>query len=140
MIAPIFLDTSYVLALANKDDKYHELAQTAFELITSPYLTTEAVLVEIGNALSRQRWRSIGATMLSEMRGSWDIEIIPVDSSLLERAIALYSSRMDKEWGLTDCISFVAMRELGLTYVLTTDKHFEQAGFLNLIDVPTNPS
>jgi predicted nucleic acid-binding protein len=41
---------------------------------------------------------------------------------------------MDKEWGLTDCISFVMMQERGLTTVLTVDKHFEQAGFLNVMN------
>lgn len=129
----IFLDTSYILALANVTDRYHELAQTAFELISSPYLTTEAVLIEIGNALSRQRWRSLSVKLLYEMRTSWDLEIVPVDSSLLERAIDLYCSRMDKEWGLTDCISFVVMYEYGLNQVLTTDRHFEQAGFQNVL-------
>jgi hypothetical protein len=52
---------------------------------------------------------------------------------LLERAIALHSSRTDKEWGLTDCISFVVMQERNLTQVLTTDRHFEQAGFQNIL-------
>jgi len=40
---------------------------------------------------------------------------------------------MDKEWGLTDCISFVVMKDRKLTDVLTTDHHFEQAGFKSLL-------
>jgi predicted nucleic acid-binding protein len=39
----------------------------------------------------------------------------------------------DKEWGLTDCISFVVMQEQGLTDALTADHHFEQAGFTILL-------
>lgn len=58
---------------------------------------------------------------------------MPVDSELLARAIALYTNRSDKEWGLTDCISFVVMQERGLTDALTTDHHFVQAGFHNLL-------
>jgi uncharacterized protein len=42
-------------------------------------------------------------------------------------------SRRDKEWSLTDCISFVVMKERGLTEALTADHHFEQAGFKALL-------
>ena len=91
------------------------------------------MLIEIGNSFSQARWRSLGVATLNQLRGSTELEIVPIDSSLLERAIALYSARMDKEWGLTDCISFVIMQERGLTRVLTTDRHFEQAGFLNVL-------
>ena len=133
MRAPIFVDTGYVLAIENTKDTYHELPRIAYEILSPPFLTTEAVLVEIGNSLCRQQWRSIGVEALSQMRRSTELEIVPIDSLLLDRAIALYSAYMDKEWGLIDCISFVVMRERGITQVLTTDRHFEQAGFLNLL-------
>ncbi len=45
----------------------------------------------------------------------------------------LSRDRMDEEWGLTDCISFVVMRAWGLTEALTADKHFEQAGHVVLL-------
>jgi hypothetical protein len=48
------------------------------------------------------------------------------------RGIQLYNSRLDKDWSLTDCISFVVMRERGITEALTGDHHFEQAGFTTL--------
>jgi len=35
----------------------------------------------------------------------------------------------DKEWGLVDCLSFVIMRERGITEALTPDRHFTRAGF-----------
>ena len=57
-------------------------------------------------------------------------------AELYQRAFALYCQRMDKEWGLTDCISFVVMRERGLTEALSADKHFEQAGFRALLRSP----
>ncbi len=52
---------------------------------------------------------------------------------LLDRGFELFSRRADKEWSLTDCTSFVVMREEGLTDALTTDHHFEQAGFSVLL-------
>jgi predicted nucleic acid-binding protein len=55
--------------------------------------------------------------------------VIEVDSKLVEKGLAVYEKFGDKTWGLVDCISFVAMREAGLTEVLTFDRDFEQAGF-----------
>ena len=131
MNPPIFIDTSYILALANTSDKYHERAYAASLLAHLPFITTEAVLTEIGNALSRARWRALGFAIINDLRTDPDIETIPVDTALFDRAIALYGSRSDKEWGLTDCISFVVMQDRGLTHVLTADRHFAQAGFQN---------
>jgi predicted nucleic acid-binding protein len=135
--AATFIDTSYVLALVNTADQWHMQAQTAARRVAPPFVTTEAVLVEIGNALSRITWRHLGIATLHDLRTDPDIEVMPVDRELFDQAVALYSSRTDKEWGLTDCISFVVMQERHLTHALTTDRHFEQAGFQNrLLAIP----
>jgi predicted nucleic acid-binding protein len=136
MTPPIFIDTSYILALVNTADKYHERARATALAVRPPFVTTEAVLTEIGNAFCRTRWRPLGIATLNDLRADPDIETVPVDSALFDRAVALYGARPDKEWGLTDCISFVVMEERGLTLALTTDRHFEQAGFQSaLVDV-----
>ena len=129
----MFLDTGYVLALVNTDDKFHASARAAASRAVPPFVTTEAVLTEIGNALSRQRWRSLGVATLHDLRNSSDVQIVSVDAALFDHAVTFYSSRPDKEWGLTDCISFVVMQDRGLVQVLTTDRHFGQAGFQNLL-------
>lgn len=62
-----------------------------------------------------------------------------MDAALFERALLLYGERMDKEWSLTDCISFVVMHERNLTQASTTDRHFAQAGYVgHLSDVPAS--
>ena len=129
MTLPTFLDTSYILALVNTRDKFYERARATSGLVSPPFVTTEAILIEVGNALSQEKWRPLGVKTLDWLRHSPDIEVVPVDTSLLDRAIALYSARMDKEWGLTDCISFVVMQERRLTNALAADQHFVQAGF-----------
>jgi predicted nucleic acid-binding protein len=136
MKPPIFIDTGYILALLNTADEHHERAAAAARQIKPPFLTTEAVLTEIGNALSRARWRALGYTTIQDLRVDPNIEVVPVDAALFERALALYGERMDKEWGLTDCLSFVVMQERNLLQVLTTDRHFGQAGFVNLLSEP----
>jgi predicted nucleic acid-binding protein len=131
----LFVDTSYVLALANTADRYHDRARITSLHTHGPFVTTEAVLTEIGNAFSRTRWRALGVATIRDLRADPDIETVSVDPALFDRAVALYSARPDKEWGLTGCISFVVMQERDLTHVLTTDRHFEQAGFQNeLVD------
>jgi hypothetical protein len=50
--SPVFLDTGYILAILNTRDKYYELASTMASKISPPFITTEAVLIEIGNAFS----------------------------------------------------------------------------------------
>jgi predicted nucleic acid-binding protein len=140
MKPPIFIDTGYILALVNTADEHHDRAAAASHQIKPPFLTTEAVLTEIGNALSRARWRALGYATIQDLRDDPNIEIVPVDAALFERALALYGERMDKEWGLTDCLSFVVMQERNLTRVLTTDRHFGQAGFANLLQaLPAYP-
>ena len=137
MKPPIFIDTGYILALTNTADEHHGRAAAASRQIKPPFLTTEAVLTEIGNALSRARWRALGYATIQDLRVDPNIEVVPVDAALFERALTLYGERTDKEWGLTDCLSFVVMQERNLMQVLTTDRHFGQAGFGNLLsDLP----
>ena len=126
-----FVDTGYILALVNTADKYHLQARATASVITPPFVTTEAVLIEIGNALSALRWRKLAVDTLTALRTDPNIQIVTVDSAVFEQALTLYASRLDKEWGLTDCISFVVMHAHGLGQALTTDHHFAQAGFVN---------
>ena len=59
--------------------------------------------------------------------------IIKFDDDLHQAGIQLYAKRPDKEWSLTDCVSFVVMRQEGVTEALTGDHHFEQAGFVTVL-------
>ena len=45
----------------------------------------------------------------------------------------LFEQRSDKEWSLTECLSFVVMGDEGIAEALTGDKHFEQAGYMALL-------
>ena len=71
--------------------------------------------------------------MLAGIRASPRTRVVPLDSRLLQRGLDLFAERPDKHWSLTDCISFVVMRDAGLTAALTGDNHFVQAGFKALL-------
>jgi predicted nucleic acid-binding protein len=132
----VFLDTAYAIALSSSEDMYRERAvKLAGELRAnkSRLITTRAVLLEIGNALSKQRYRAAAVRLLIALESDPTVEIIPLAEQLYIRALQLYRERDDKDWGLTDCISFVVMGDEGITDALTTDIHFRQAGFTALL-------
>jgi uncharacterized protein len=133
---PRFVDTGYWLAIVNEDDAYHDRAAALVRSIRGPFLTTEAIILELGDALARPRWRAVGTTLIQEIRADPNLEVVPIDSALVGRAFDLYQSRTDKDWGLTDCLSFVVMQERGITEALAADHHFTQAGFRALLRQP----
>ena len=132
----VFLDTAYAIALSVTSDEHHEraveLAQQ-LEIRQTRLITTRAVLLEIGNALSRQRYRPAAIELLAALEHDPQVERVPLTNELYRQAFELFHSRPDKEWGLIDCASFVVMQQRGLTDALTTDEHFEQAGFRALL-------
>jgi predicted nucleic acid-binding protein len=132
----VFLDTAYAVALASTTDAYHRHALALadeLEANQTHLVTTWGVLLEIGNALSKVQYRHAALQLLSSLQSDANVEIVPLSGPLLQRALTLYAERPDKEWGLTDCISFVIMNELGIRDALTADEHFKQAGFRPLL-------
>ena len=132
-MADVFVDTSFVVALVNRNDQYHKLALDLADRFTGQGLvTTDAILLEIGNALSRHFKRE-SVEIIEHFLTSDDVKVIHLHPPLFRKAFDLYKSHSDKLWGLIDCVSFVVMKEIGITDALSADKHFEQAGFNILI-------
>jgi uncharacterized protein len=135
-MSKIFLDAAYAIALSAPSDQYHDLAVTyaeQIELEGTPLITTRAIMLEIGNALAKLRYRNAAIELLDSLEDDPTIEIIPISEELYNHAFQLYRNRQDKEWGLTDCISFVVMKNQKIIDALTTDEHFIQAGFNALL-------
>lgn len=133
----LFLDTAFVQALLNRNDQYHTIAKSRLSQLraATEVWTTEAILVEIGNALSSGH-REAAVRFIHQCYATPNSRVVSVDSGLLSRALDLYSQRSDKEWGLTDCVSFIVMRDQQLLHAMTTDRHFVQAGFRALMCEP----
>lgn len=132
----VFLDAAYAVALSAPTDQYHQQAITLADKLEAggtQLITTRAVVLEIGNALAKLRYRQAAVELLYALEKDPKVEIIPLSEQLYERAVQLYQARPDKEWGITDCISFIVMQDRGLTEALTTDDHFRQAGFQPLL-------
>jgi predicted nucleic acid-binding protein len=130
MAESVFIDTGYILALVNEQDQHHaEAVALSMRFDGTPVVITDAVLLEIGNALSRID-RGAAVQIIEDLRESPAVTLVSLTPKLFESAFDLYRRHADKQWGLVDCVSFVVMRRLGLTTALAFDQHFAQAGFV----------
>jgi predicted nucleic acid-binding protein len=130
---PIFVDTVYWLALVNRNDEWHRPALDWSARVSGPLVTTEAVLTEVADALCRADRRRWAVEALRAVRSDSALSTVAGGAALFSRAFELYTARTDKDWSLTDCISFVVMKDRGLHRALTADLHFVQAGFRALL-------
>ncbi|HEY8665094.1 MAG TPA: PIN domain-containing protein [Tepidisphaeraceae bacterium] len=128
-----FADTFFFLALLKKDDEAHELATEIIDALHNGLVTTEWVLTEVADALASPIWRSHFVPLLDLLRNHPLITVVSSGGTLFDEGVRLYQSRPDKHWSLTDCISFVVMKDRGMTHALTGDHHFEQAGFVAIL-------
>ena len=136
MTPEVFLDTAYAIALAAVSDQLHDQAiflAREMESAGTRLVTTQAVLLEIGNAFSKKRYRPAAVHLLSALHVDPKVKVIPLTPDLYQRAFTLFENRTDKEWGMIDCVSVVVMTELNISEALTSDEHFEQAGFKALL-------
>jgi predicted nucleic acid-binding protein len=128
-----FADTFYFIALLNAKDAAHQKAVEFSRSRGTALLTTAWVLTELADAMADVRHRNAFGKLLAGLRADPDTTVVPPSAELFEQGVDRYNSRTDKEWSLTDCISFVVMEQSGIKEALTGDHHFEQAGFRALL-------
>jgi len=112
------VDTAAWIALVNTRDELHERAKDVMiELRRNnvALVTTEFVLLEVANTFCASAWRGKAVKLIDGLRSQPNLKIIEADSSLLSEGWQLYCSRSDKNWSLTDCVSFAVMHEEQIT-------------------------
>ena len=134
-MTPLFADTSYFVALLDRADGYHEEALEFSLANERPLLLTSAIVQELGAHFSAVQDRKLFRVILRTLQEE-QTEVVRVDDALEHRGIDLFERRMDKAWSLADCISFVVMRDREMYEALTSDHHFEEAGFIALLRNP----
>jgi predicted nucleic acid-binding protein len=127
-----FVDTFYWIALSNRRDQWHAQVIAFNHTLRAYHLyTTDEVLAEFltfcseGSPHTRRQATRFARNILVDPH----VTVLPQTHASFLDGLALYESRLDKHYSLTDCISMHAMRSEGLTEVLTNDRHFEQEGF-----------
>ena len=136
----VFVDTAAWIALLNMDDVWHQQARKVrLNLVKNNYvfITTDFVLLEVADALCSPIYKKNTADFLRNVAQLKSTKVIPLERTLFQAGLDLYETRLDKDWGLTDCINFVVMQREGITEAFTSDKHFEQAGFIRLLKPKT---
>ena len=132
----LFADTVYWIALTNSFDQYHAKAvEVSSALGNCRLFTTEAVLTKFLNALADKGplVRAAAVEMVEAIMSNSQVTVIPQTLRTFSRSLAFYKARPDKGYSLTDCGSMLLMRERRLSEALTTDRHFEQEGFVALL-------
>jgi len=130
----VFADSYFFFALANPNDPSHVKSVEFTKGYTGRTITTGWIITEVGDGWSKPaKRRDTFLQILTELRANPSAKIVPCSDELLQEGIDLFAQRPDKEWTLTDCISFVVMRKESIAEALTGDRHFEQAGYVALL-------
>ena len=129
----VFADTFYFLALLDSREKRHRQAVAVSRDAALRLVTTEWVLAEFADAYSHPKDRADFVSLDRALANYPRVKILPADSRRFRQGVDFFEARSDKNWSLTDCLSFLAMRDEEITEALTGDKHFEQAGFVALL-------
>lgn len=131
----MFIDTSGLLCSLDERDFRHEAAvaylRSARLRITHSYVLAELVAL----VHSRKFSHEVTLGFVAELFDDATVEIIWIDEIQTRQAVNFLRERLDKEWSLCDAVSFILMDEMRVVEALTTDHHFEQAGFVRLLNI-----
>ena len=136
-MSKVFVDTAAWLALVNQDDDLHTQAiqvKNRLQADKSFLITTDFIFLEVADALATLKFRRNTIIYIQRLRELVSLRVLPVSEVLYTQGWRLYCQRLDKDWGLTDCISFVVMQQEDVSVAFTSDRHFEQASFRRLLN------
>jgi predicted nucleic acid-binding protein len=129
----MLLDTSGLLCLLHAAEPQHADAVTFFGAaqvkLTHSYVLAEFIALAHVRGLPRRETLAF----VADLQDSPEVTVVYVDEALHRAALTLLQQRLDKSWTLCDAVSFGLMQQHSLTEALTTDHHFEQAGFVRLL-------
>jgi predicted nucleic acid-binding protein len=126
----VFADTYYFFAMLSDKDEGHAMTVTWSQSYQGRLITSEWILLELGDGLASSRQRHLFGPLRRALIADPNYQILTWDETLYTKGLQLYEARPDKDWSLTNCISFVIMQQHGIQEALTGDRHFEQAGFI----------
>jgi uncharacterized protein len=132
-----YVDTGYWIAILSALDQWHSRAVAVSKRFAASdrFYTSDFVLLELMNFFSASGplHRSNVCTMVDWIQTNSNHIVLPISQQHFLDSRRMYKRHADKEWSLTDCSSFLLMKEFGIEDVLTFDRHFNQAGFRTLL-------
>jgi uncharacterized protein len=125
----VFMDTYGLIAWINTRDAAHQRVKSYLDSYSGSIVTAEWVLLEFADAFSLSSIKPYAIEATKRIHRLSMFLVVGFDPAVYQAGFDLYEARSDKDWSLTDCISFTVMTQRGLSEALTADHHFEQAGF-----------
>ena len=128
----VYVDTAALIALAHKRDSLHKKAVAVYQKLldrNSRFITTNAVLLEVGNAFSRSTHKPMAIFLFHLINDSPSWEVPFAGGKWFTDGMELFQKRKEEDWSLTDCIGIVVAEAYAVKSVFTSDRHFEHAGF-----------
>jgi predicted nucleic acid-binding protein len=129
---PVFVDTGYLLALEIANDQHHQAAVQHWQRIVTtlpPLVTTSYVFDEVVTFFNSRGHHAKAVQVGNDLLRSASLQLIHVDEGLFYEGWTYLQRHHDKDYSLTDCISFVVMQRLSISTAFAFDRHFVQAGF-----------
>lgn len=120
----IFVDSNYLIALANEEDDQHEKARAIAKRLAgeNPLLIlSNYVFSEITTVLSLRAGRAIAREVGNGLLGNPRAEIIIADEDLDHQAWTIFKQIKSKDVSFVDCSIIAAMRSVGISDLLTFD-------------------
>ncbi|MFQ5733962.1 MAG: type II toxin-antitoxin system VapC family toxin [Planctomycetaceae bacterium] len=129
----MLIDTSGLLCCFDRGDERHNEAAKFFDRGTQRITHNYILLEFVALAQARRLPREPALRFIADATVAADLDVIWVDNGLHERGMSLLATQLDKTYSLCDAVSFLLMQEQGISEALTTDRHFDQAGFRRLL-------
>lgn len=125
----VFMDTYGLIGWINTRDAAHQRVKSYLDSYSGTIVTTEWVLLEFADALSLSKAKPFAIEAIKRIHRLPMFQVVGFEAAVHQAGFELFETRSDKDWSLTDCVSFAVMTQRGLSEALTADHHFEQAGF-----------
>ncbi|MBI3466335.1 MAG: type II toxin-antitoxin system VapC family toxin [Planctomycetes bacterium] len=136
MSRELFVDTSGFFALLVRRDSKHQAARRILRRSRDELrrlVTTDYVLDETATLLKSRGEGRLADDLFNRVFQSAACRVEWTDEERFAKLRPFFLKHLDQAWSFTDCLSFWIMKEFGLKDALTTDAHFEQAGFVALL-------
>ena len=124
-----FSDASFFFAIVDASDRWHHECLSALNEMEKggwQLVTTLLVVAETHVLLLRRLGYHVALLWLKSVLPR--LTIVPIEPEDLNRALEILERYSDKDFSLTDAISFAVMERLGISVALSVDRHFVEYG------------
>ncbi len=119
----IFVDSSYIIALAAERDQWHENAVKNISKIDKrEKVITEAMVIESINLIGKCKGGKVGKTIFQYIQDNYTIYN---PHNILKRAMEEFV-KYDGTLSLADCTAIVTIQDLGIHEIISFDDDFDK--------------